>query len=712
MTSISAGVLIACAGAAAWGQTVAPAPVPDTPAAYQDLRFPALKKIPIPNVATYTLPNGMKLYLLEDHELPIVSGTIRVRTGNLFDPAGKVGLAEITGDVMRSGGTKTKTGDQLDEELENIAASVETSIGESSGSASFSSLKENTDAVLSIFKDVLTEPEFRQEKIDLAKAELRSGIARRNDDAHGVASREFSDIVYGKNSPYGWQIEYATLDHIKRADAVAFYKRYFFPANMLMAVWGDFSTPDMEAKLTKLFGDWKYEQPRVPPFPAVQEKPHPGIYVANKDDVTQTFFIEGHLGGELRDKDFPALEVMGDILGGGFQSRLMQRVRTQLGLAYEISAEWGANYNHPGLFEIAGSTKSASTAETLKAIQEQVARIRTAEVTEDELETARQSALNSLVFAFDTKSKTLARVLNYEYYGYPKDFIDRYQKALETVTRPDVLRVAKEYVHPDQLTVVAVGKTGEFQKSLATLGMPVSSIDLTIPEAKPESAPKAPPQTAQDATKARQLLERAQQAVGGAEKLAAVKDMVEVAEFQVDPAAGGVKMQRTDQWIAPSIFREDTKLPFGTIVTFGDGKSGWMSGPQGQAPLPSVQLKAIQDKLLRLYFPLLLSDRLPGRTVALAGESILEISDGNGGSVRLFVDRNTGMPAKVEYAAMAAGGSPSTIDETFDSFTDVDGIKIPNHMTITQSGRKYADVIIESTKLNTGLKPEDLSRKP
>src|ERR1039457_348596 len=420
---------VALSVAAAWGQTtVGPAAIPNTSATYGDLKFPPLKQIPIPTVAAYTLPNGKKLYLLEDHELPIVSGTVRVRTGNLLEPADKVGLASITGAVMRSGGTPNKTGDQIDEELENIAASVESEIGESSGSVSFSALKENTGEGLGIFKDVLTQPEFRQEKIDLALSEMRSGIARRNDDAHGVAAREFAGIVYGKDTPYGWQIEYATLGHITRGDIVAFYRRYFFPDNMLMAVWGDFSTAEMEAKLAKLFGGWNYEQPKVPPFPPVREKPQPGIYLAKKDDVTQTFFIEGHLGGQLNDKDFPALEVLGDILGGGFRSRLVQRVRTQLGLAYEISADWGANYDHPGLFEIGGSTKSASTADTLKAIQEQIERIRSSEVTGDELETARQSALNSLVFAFDTKTKTLSRLLNYEYFGYPKAFIDRYQK--------------------------------------------------------------------------------------------------------------------------------------------------------------------------------------------------------------------------------------------------------------------------------------------
>jgi predicted Zn-dependent peptidase len=651
----------------------------------------------------------MKIYLLEDHELPVVSGSIRVRTGNLLEPADKVGLASITGTVMRSGGTKSKTGDQLDEQLENIAASVECDIGESSGSVSFSALKDNTDEVLGIFKDVLTQPEFRQDKIDLAKSEVRSGIARRNDDAHGVAEREFASIVYGEDTPYGWEIEYATVDHIQRPDIVAFYQRYFFPANMLMAVWGDFSTAEMQAKLTKLFGDWNYQQPKAPPFPPVREKAQPGIYLAKKDDVTQTFFIEGHLGGQLNDKDFPALQIMGDILGGGFQSRLVQRVRTQLGLAYDISADWGANYDHPGTFQIDGSTKFASTADTLKAIQEQVERIRSGEVTQDELETARQSVLNSLVFAFDTKTKTLRRLLNYEYYGYPKDFIDRYEKGLEAVTRADVLRVAREHVHPADLTIVAVGKTDEFAKSLATLGLPVSSIDLTIPEPQPEVKPKA---AAGDPAKAKQLLARMQRAVGGADKLAAVKDMVEVAELHVDQAFGGLTMNRTDRWGAPSYFREDTKLPFGMVSVYSDGKTGWMSSPQGQSALPPAQLKPVQDKLLRLFFSMLLSDRLPGRTVDWVGEGVLEISDGHGGTVRLYVDEKTGLPAKVEYASVSMGGPASIIDETFDGFEEADGLKIPNRMTIMQDGRKYGNLVVESVKLNTGLKSEDLGKKP
>src|SRR6185295_3296316 len=169
------------------------------PPSYKDLKFPPLRKIEIPNIESVTLPNGMKLYLLEEHELPLVSGFALVRTGNLFDPKDKIGLASITGTVIRSGGTKALTGDQIDEKLENIAASVESDIGESSGRVSFSSLKENTGEVLSIFHDLLTGPEFRQDKIDLAKSQFNSGISRRNDDPHGIAQREFASILYGRD---------------------------------------------------------------------------------------------------------------------------------------------------------------------------------------------------------------------------------------------------------------------------------------------------------------------------------------------------------------------------------------------------------------------------------------------------------------------------------------------------------------------------------
>jgi len=680
---------------------LAQAPRSNTIPSYKDLKFPPLGKINIPDIAQVTLPNGMKLYLLENHELPLVSGFALVRTGNLFDPKDKIGLATITGMVMRTGGTKSETGDQLDEKLENIAASVESGIGETNGRVSFSALKENTDEVMSIFRDLLTIPEFRQEKIDLAKTQIRSGISRRNDDPDGIASRVFAETIYGRDTPYGWREEYEHVDRIQRDDLIAFYKRYFFPANIMLAVQGDFSAADMKAKVEKLFADWKYQQPPVPLFPEVTSKPAPGVYVAVKNDVTQTFLEVGHLSGTLKDKDYPALEVMADILGGGFPSRLFQRVRTKLGYAYSISANWGAQFNHPGIFTISGSTKSLSTTETVQAIKEEIERIRAAEVTDQELKTAKETVENGFVFNFDTRAKTLGRMMTYEYYGYPKDFIFQYQKAIASVTKADVLRVAKQHLRPQDLVIVAVGNPKEFAKPLDTLGK-VTLVDLTIPEPKQETAAADPASM----EKGKQLLEKAQQAAGGVDKLAAVTDWMQVVDVQIDPSVGGMKMKQINRWLAPTGFRQEVEAPFGKLSSYTNGTSGWVRGPQGEGALVGPMLKQAQGEIFRNYVRLLTSDRDENRTVNLTGAGMLNISDKSGNSVRIVIDENTGLLSKLSYA-----GPQGTIEETYSDFRDVAGIKVPHKILITQGGRKFAEAAILDYKVNTGITTAEMSKR-
>jgi len=681
------------------------------PPTYKDLKYPPLREIQIPKVAESTLPNGLKIYLLENHELPLIRGLALVRTGNLFDPADKVGLASVTGSLIRSGGTAAKTGDQIDEDLENIAASVESQIGESYGSVSFSTLKERTDEVLAAFHDVLSGPTFREDKLDLIKTQTRSEIARRNDDAHGISQREFADLVYGPKTPYGWQEEYATIDNIKRDDVVRFYNRYFFPANVILAVQGDFSAPDMKAKLEKLFASWNITQAPVPPFPAVDPKlAQPGIHLAVKTDVTQTNLVLGHLGGELKDKDYPALEVMSDILGGGFQSRLFQQVRTRLGYAYDVSAAWGADYDHPGLFEIESSTKSASTTDTLKAIRAEVDRIRTQEVTAEELESAKQTVINGFIFNFDTPSKTLNRLLTYRYYSYPDDFIFQYQKAVQQVTRAEILRVAKQYLDPAKFVIIAVGNPKDFGTPLTSLGLPVSDIDLTItPPKRPAQAPSAavsgPAQP-----KGAALLAKMAEAIGGASKLSAVKDITEKVDLSLDATAGGMKVTQTEIWTASGHFREENVLPIGKVIVYSDGKTGWVSSPQGVAPIPAAELRQVSFEIFRMWFPLLTSAADPNRTIQDEANGVIRIADKSGNSLLLTIDPATGLPLSENYSE--AGQAGQDVTEIYADWQETNGIKLPHKITVSQNGKHFADIKVTSVAFDQGLSPEQLSKKP
>jgi zinc protease len=679
---------------------------------YKNLKYPPLREIQIPKVATFTLSNGIRLYLLEDHELPTLRGVALIRTGNLFDPKDKIGLATITGTVMRSGGTRARTGDQVDEQLENIAASVETRIDESYGEVLFSTLKNTTDEVLAVFHDVMTQPEFREDRLELAKTQYRSSISRRNDDASGIAQREFTDLLYGSNTPYGWQMEYETLDRIHRSDVQAFYQRYFFPANTMIAISGDFQIDDMRARLEKLFSDWTVRRDPVPPFPPLDKTSHPGVFLAVKTNVTQTSFMLGQLGGVLNDKDYPALEVMGDILGGSFRSRLFRKVRTDLGYAYNISAYWGANYDHPGLFTIGGSTKSASTTEAIKASLAELEKMRTEQVSKDELDAAKQSVVNSFVFHFDTPAKILNRLLIYDYYGYPKDFIYQYQKGVEAVTAADILRVARERLDPRKLSVVAVGNPKEFGEKLSALGMPVSDLDITIPEPKKEVAAAADKAAdPQAAGKGLALLKQMQTAAAGIDKLAAIKDVQQTLSMQFDATVGGLKSAQVNYFLLPGIFRQENTLPFGKVIAFSDGKTGWLRSPQGTMPLAGPQLKQVQGEVFRGYFNLLLSDRDPDRTVSLSAENTLKITDKDGDEVEVTIDPVTKLIAAESYTQAQPGGPATPVTVELSDYRFVDDIKLPFKLNIKQGDRQMAAAVISGYKLNSGVKPEDLAKQ-
>ncbi len=674
---------------------------------YKDLKYPPLPPLKVPDPTEITLSNGMKVMLLEDHELPLISGAALIRTGNLFDPPNKKGLAGLTGEVLRSGGTKARTGDQLDQDLENVAASIESQIGETNATLSFSCLKENTVQVLALFRDLLSSPEFRPDKVDLAKTQSRSEISRRNDDPDGIAQREFSDIVYGRNTPYGWSIEYADIDNIQRQDLVDFYRRYYFPANITLEVIGDFSTAELKAKLEQIFGSWKYTQPAVPAFPKVEAKPAPGVFLASKEDITQTFFHVGELGGELRDKDYPALEVAAEILGGGFSSRLFQSVRTKHGWAYNISANWAANYDHPGTFEVSGSTQSAHTVDTLKAIDQELEKIRTTEVSDDELQTAKDTVLNGFVFNFDRPSKTINRLMIYQYYGYPKDFIFQYQKAIANVTKADVLRVAQEHLQPKNLSYVAVGNPKDFGTPLASLGMKVEPIDLTIPEPKQAAAQADPASLA----KGKALLQRVQQALGGADKLAAVKDLQFQANVEVFTPGASMKVKQTNSFIAPSTVRQDNELPFMEQSVYTDGTTGWLSGMQGVQTLTPPVLKQIHGEAFRQLVSLALSDRDADRTVNQTADGVLDITSKDGERASITVDEKTGLPAKLAYTQSPAEGG-TAVEEIFSDWRDVDGLHLPFQWSVMQGGKKFAGVTVQDYKINSGLTAETLGKKP
>jgi zinc protease len=450
------------------------------------------RQVPIPPLHQFKpqeprrvqLPNGMVIFLQEDHELPLIDGIIRIRGGSREEPAEKVGMIALYSDVWRTGGTKAKSGDELDDFLEAHAARVEASDNADSTFLSWSALKDNFDQVFPVVLDLLENPEFRQDKIDLAKQQFASLISRRNDDLDDIAQRESTKLAYGRDNPYARSAEYYTIDAIKREDLLQWHKRTIAPVNMILGIAGDFDSAAMEEKLRQAFGG----MPRGEPFVPAQitfHGPTPGIYFVEKNDVNQSAIHMVDLGTDRRNPDYYAIEVMNELFGGGFSSRLFVDIRSRLGLAYSVGGGVGAAFDHAGITRFAMGTKTGTTAAGIDALRKEMNDLITGSVKPEELQKAKDAILNSFIFEFDSKQKVLAERMRYEFYGYPPDFLERYRAGIEKVTPADVDRVARKYIHPEKMAVLVVGNPKEFDRDLSSFGK-VTTIDISIPQKKPE----------------------------------------------------------------------------------------------------------------------------------------------------------------------------------------------------------------------------------
>ncbi len=709
-------VMLAAQPAKAPAKAAAPAKTAPQAKSWDKLAFPKLGEVKLPEIKRYELANGLKLFLVEDHQLPLIDGRAMIRTGARWEPAEKAGLASVFGQVMRSGGTRTLTGDAMDEQLEAIAASVESGIGSDSGTASFSTLKGNEDKVLALFADMLMNPEFRQDKIDLAKIQVRAGISRRNDDVGQIAGREFRKLLYGADTPYTLQTEYWTLDAVTRADLQAWHQKYFHPNNTLLAVWGDFKADEMKARIEKAFASWrKKDRLDLPPVPQVDSPRRASMNFIRKDDVNQTNLRIGHMGGRFDDPDYFATSVMAEILcAGGFSSRLTTTIRTKMGLAYAAGGSWSADYDHAGTFSIRVDTKSESTAKAIEAILQLIREFREKEVTDEELKVAKESILNGFVFNFQGTGQIVNRLMAYEYYHYPPDFLDKYKANVEKVTKADVLRAAQRSLQPDQLVVLAVGRDKDFDKPLEKIahgGGRVNALKIDIPDRKPGTEVAKAIVDPAAMQRGRQILARAAEFAGGAEKLKALKDMETVANAKL--SFGGQSFEGTlkNTQVFPQVTRQEIVLPIATIVSFFDGNTGWSQNPGGVQNINDQQKKESLASVLRHTMNLLSGYGSP--TVAFEkreGElDVLQVTKDDV-MYRVFVDAQ-GRVVRKAYRGVVAG-PPADVEETYSDFKAVDGYQIPHKLAIKNNGQPFLEAEITAVKVNAGIDAVKLGEKP
>ncbi|MFQ6114431.1 MAG: M16 family metallopeptidase [bacterium] len=681
---------------------------------YKDIKFPKLHEIKIPKVERFELKNGMILFLVEDHELPLINLSARIGVGSIYEPEDKIGLASLTGQVMRTGGTTSMSGDEIDEELERIAASVETSIGLTSGSASMSVLKKDLDKGLSILADILMHPAFPQEKLDLAKIQARTAIARRNDEPFGITFREFRKLIYGADSPYSRHTEYATIDAITRQDLIAFHKQFFHPNNVIIGVWGDFKTKDMIKKIERAFSEWKPVEFERPQIPEVKYNYDLSINLIKKEDINQSHLIMGHIGGLRNNPDYFALIVLNNILGSSFTGRLFKNVRSRMGLAYSVFGSYSANYDYPGMFYVGCQTKGETTIEALNAMRNEVEKMTKELVTDEELAQAKDIYLNSFVFNFDTKGEIVNRIMTYEYYGYPKDFLEKTKEKIEKVTKEDVLRVAKKYLQPEKLRILAVGNPELFDQPLSNLGE-VREIDITIPEIEV----KVPEATEATLKKGKELLNKAITACGGTSAFKAIKTLQLKGNVNAIMPQGEMAMAVQVTMAMPDRFRSNINTPMGEISQIMNGDQAWLVSPQGTMPAPARMKEQMISNLWHNIVYLFTHANSEGLTAQYLGSEEVEgqksevvlITPQGVKSFKLYLQAESMIPIMMSYQGLNMMGAPVASEEMFSDFREVNGIKLPFKTMTNQDGKKAQEAMTLEILINVEVDESQFSVK-
>ena len=709
-------MLLALALPALGQKTAAKSAVATSPS---QIKTPPLRQVNMPQPTRVQLDNGMVIFLMEDHELPLIRGSANIRGGGRDIPAEKSGLPEIYGQAWRTGGTQSKSGDELDDFLDARAARVETNADDDSSAISMDVLKDDFDTVFPIFLDLLKNPAFRQEKIDLARTQMNTGISRRNDEPGEILSRELRRLGYGTTSPYAAQPEYSTVASITRDDLVAFHNRFTSPNNIIFGIGGDFDTATMERKLRDAFASWQ-RGPQAPPPPAAASaiKPaKPGVYFVTKSDVTQANIGFVAPGIQRNNPDYYALQVMNEILSGGFSGRLMNHLRSQRGLTYGVGGGVGSNWDYPGLFRMQMSTKSGTTIESIQALQQEMTDLRTKPFTVEEMKLAKESLLNQFVFTRDSRAKVLNQAVMLEFYGFPLDYYSKYPTNIEKVMATDVERVAKQYITPDKVAVLVVGNDKDFEKPLTTIGA-VTPIDITIPE--PGAKPGAPAASAAPAASNPEgvaLANKVRDYFGGQAAINAVKAVRTVTALKTTTPQGPMDIEVDSLRVQPDRIHSVMKTPMGEITTVSTPEAAFMVLPgMGVRDLPASQREA--SRADDRTDPLHVFAAQDQYTFAVSGDEkvgnvnakVLTVTPSGGEPIRWVVDPATGRILR-KISRSRNPGMPGEQVVEFTEWKKFGGVNFPTGFTITTGGQPSGSAQVKTVEVNPTVDPK-LFEKP
>ena len=672
-----------------------------------------------PSYAMKTLGNGLQVIAVPHHEQPAVSLRLLVRAGAAQDPADKPGVAELTASLLDQG-TPTRSAEGIADALDSIGGALGTGAGSDLTYVNAVVMKDSLGFALDLVSDLAQHPAFAPEEIERQRQQALSGMRVSYDDPDFLADVVFDRLVYGEHPygrPQGGTPE--TLSAIARADLVAFHRRWFGANNAILAVVGDVTPDEAFAGAERAFGSWRTvdasdPRPVTPPPPARR------LVIIDKPGAVQTEIRAGNIAIARKSADFMALDLATKILGGEGANRLHRVLRSERGLTYGASADFNA-LKDAGEIMAQTNTRSETTGETLRLMIDEVWRLIRDQVGDRELEGAREYLTGSFPLTIETPSQIALQILNAVFYGLNLNDLQTYRERVSAVTPEDVQRVARNYLHPDKLTIVLVGDASAFVTQLPGAGfdkfdvIPASQLDLTSPDLRRKGA--APPgfepvalrqaraaQRPAPGNPARALLDKAIAAKGGLAKLQGIRTVHSEGTMIVTDINGPVPFTVVADIEYPDRFRVDADMPGGRVAqVYAQGRY-WIIDPDGKVgEMPEEgrpQIKASVQRDLIAVLVKAAAGKLVIREVdsdepVLAG---LEISGPDMQPLTLFINRDNGLIDRSRYE-----GADGRVEERYSDYREVDGIQIPFHTVVRRPGMTSIERDVKTIKFNVPL---------
>jgi zinc protease len=666
------------------------------------LKFPELNKFQLPEVFADQTGNGIKLRVIKNDRLPVVEMTMLIKGGSAFDPPSKVSLAEMTTYLMRIGGTETMKGDEVDQKLDSKGITVTITPDTDFFIVRLSCLKENFDDAVAILADMIRKPGFAQDKLEEAKTRSSSAISRRNDQPDTILPREFAKIIYGEKSPYAAVLEYEHLDNITRDDLVRCHKNFFAPGNIMAGVVGPVELDELKQVMEKHFGDWNY-QVKLPEYPKIKEPSHDfKVAFIEKSNLNQSYIAIGHLGQQFNVTEQAKIKVFNLIMAGSFDSRLFNRIRTKMGLTYGVSGGINTDYLRPGVASFGTFTKSESTFAAVNAIIDEINIIRKEKVTQKELDGAIDYFLNSFVFKYSTPGKILKSELVREFYGLPKGYSEQIVEDIKKLTADDILKVAQDYLNPEKMVVMILGKEKNLDGKLTDFGK-VKYVDITIkPPVLKEKIPAATPE----------MLKKGQAIIDNLAKkqykgYKSLKTLSTVSDATMTMPQGTFNLAIQATTMFPDKFLNVVTIMGMKIETIINGDKGVLR-QMGQER--AMDAKQIKDNLFGGMYDLIHSkgkynfQYLKEQEIDGKKYDVIYIFDEAKNWKKIFVNKETGY-IDIEEKLSKMPGTTGVAREINSDFKLVKGIPFAQKSETFVGDKKVMSVVVKEVTVNPKVDP-------